>query len=134
MRSFVKVTDYVIRIQNFKSRCKLSDVTSFELLLLFDAYSDLVIKIISKLSESHHFQVEDNFSYVFNNTLNRRKFMEYTRYFNTGDRITFKGGQKNSSQCITDCNSVSFLQRLECKQSVKIIRLFHYNLLWHLKR
>jgi hypothetical protein len=82
----------MIRVQDFKSRSKLGDVTSFELLLFFNAYSDFAVKIISQFSESHHFQVEDNFSYIFNNTLNRGEFVQYSGDFNSRDRITFQGG------------------------------------------
>src|SRR5688572_6435779 len=110
----------MLGIQDLKSRSEFGYVTSFELLLFLDANCNFIIKIISKLSEPHHFQVKDDLSHIFNNTLNGRKFMEHTWYFNSSDRITLQGRQQYSPECIADSNSVSFFQRFECEQSVEV--------------
>src|SRR5688500_14210482 len=115
MSRFIQVADHMLGIENFERRSKFGDITSFKLLLFFNTYSDFAIKSISKFSQSHHFQVEDDLCHVFNNTLNRRKLMEHTWYFDSSDRITFQGRQQNSPQRIANGNSVSFFQRFECE-------------------
>src|SRR5690606_12193249 len=111
----VNMTDHQLWVQDFKRRSELSNVSCSEHRLIFDFHSDFPVKCFMHLLESHLLKVQNNICNVFNYTFYGRKLMHYTRNLDGSDGITFQGRKQNSSQGVTDCNSIAFFEWFECE-------------------
>src|SRR5690606_8254234 len=113
----IEVADHVIRVEDLECRRKPGDISSQELLLLLYRYRDLVVEAFGNLLEPNHLQVQDDFSDVFNDTFDRRKFMKNAGDFDTRNRIAFERREENPSQRAADRTPIALLQGLESEKA-----------------
>ena len=87
----IVVTDNQIRIQNFKSRQMITDITSFEHFRPRNSNTYFfILNVINNVLEANLLQIQNDVSHIFKNARYSTKFMIYTINLDRGDSKTFK--------------------------------------------